>query len=99
MWWIILVYPILGSIQMVSLNVLTGEADQECVMIKTHKGLFRYKRMSEGLLDASATRQCFVRKLEDIEGIECVMNDILVTGSHDEKHLQRPDAVLRCDCE
>ena len=62
---------------------------QELVTINTHKGLFRYHRLPFGVSSAPAI---FQRTIESIlQGLKCVsiyIDDILVTGTTVEDHLE-----------
>ena len=71
------------------------ESSQECVTINTPKGLFRYKRLPFGVHSAPAIFQRAMEGLlRDIPSTVVYIDDILVTGSTEEEHLQNLEAVL-----
>ena len=72
------------------------ESSRECVTINTHQGLYRYTRLPFGIASAPAI---FQRTMDTIlQGIPrtcCYLDDILVTGSTREEHLQNLETVLQ----
>jgi len=78
------------------LHMPVREEDQKFLVINTHRGLFKFTRMSNGLSNASAVWQRFIESLlAGIEGVEVVIDDIIITAPNDEQHLERLDEVLR----
>ena len=71
------------------------EKSQKLVVINTHRGLFRYKRLPFGVASAPAT---FQRAIEGIlRGIPhtfVYIDDILVTGGSENEHLNTLEEVL-----
>ena len=71
------------------------EKSKEYVTINTHKGLFRYNRLPNGISSAPAI---FHRTMETIlQGIPHVAvysNDIILTGATKAQHLDTLDMVL-----
>ena len=71
------------------------EQSKEYTTINTHKGLYCYTRLPFGVASAPSI---FQRTMENIlQGINhvCVyLDDILITGSTEEEHLQNLDKVL-----
>lgn len=71
------------------------EASQKLTCINTHRGLFKYTRLAFGLSSAPAIFQramdCL---LSGLEGVVCLLDDILVTGVDKTQHLQRLRTVL-----
>ncbi|XP_044766147.1 uncharacterized protein K02A2.6-like [Coccinella septempunctata] len=77
-------------------QICVDDESEELFTISTHKGLFRYNRLTYGVVSAPAKFQKIMESLlSGIEGIEILLNDILVTGPSDEKHLSRLEKVLR----
>ena len=76
-------------------QIVLDEASREYTTINTHKGLFQYIRLPFGVASAPAI---FQRTIENIlQGVKhvCVyLDDILVTGTTEEEHLQNLDQVL-----
>ena len=63
----------------------------------THKGLFQYNRLPFGVASAPAIFQRTMETLlRDLKGVSVYLDDILVTGSTIEEHVQNLDAVLDC---
>ncbi|XP_003739296.1 uncharacterized protein K02A2.6-like [Galendromus occidentalis] len=77
------------------LHMPVREADRKFLVVNTHRGLYRFNRMTNGLASAPAIWQRFIEGiLGGIEGVECVMDDIIVTGPTDDEHLRRLESVL-----
>ncbi|CAM4472133.1 unnamed protein product [Caretta caretta] len=72
------------------------EKSQELLTIVTHKGLYRYCRLSFGRTSAPAL---FQRAMDQIlcglPGIQCYLDDILVTGRIEENNLKNLEATLQ----
>ena len=63
---------------------------QKLVVINTHKGLYKFKRLPFGVASAPAIFQKVMDTLlQDIPGVACYIDDIIVTGATEEKHLGR----------
>ena len=65
------------------------------VVINTHKGLFQYTRLPFGISSAPGI---FQKEMDNllvaIPGVIVYLNDILVTGENEPKHLQSLEEVL-----
>ena len=71
------------------------EESKESVTINTHKGLFRYNRLPFGVHSAPAIFQRAMEGLlRDIPSTVVYIDDILITGTTEEEHLQNIDKVL-----
>lgn len=71
------------------------EQSRELVTINTHKGLFRYKCLRFRITSApSLFQQAMDQILAGLPGVVCYLDDILVTGTDEESHLQHLDASL-----
>ena len=72
------------------------ESSKRYVVINTHKGLFRYTRLPYGISSAPGIFQRVIENvLQDIPGVVTYLDDILITGSSDETHLETLEEVLR----
>ncbi len=72
------------------------EEESRELLLSTHKGLFRYKRLPFGITSApSLFQRAMDQILAGLPGVVCYLDDILVTGRDDESHLQHLDATLK----
>ena len=77
------------------LHMPIREEDRKYVTVNTHRGLYRFKRMCNGLASAPAIWQRFMEGiLAGIEGLEVIIDDIIITAPTDEDYLRRLDVVL-----
>ncbi|CAG2214044.1 unnamed protein product [Mytilus edulis] len=78
------------------------EVDEDCkdlLTINTHRGLYRYNRMAFGIASAPAIWQRTIEQiLSGIPGTQCLLDDMIITGSTDEEHLNNleSDSVTFC---
>ena len=71
------------------------EESKRFVVINTHKGLFRYTRLPFGISSAPGIFQRVIESLlQGIEGVVVYLDDILITGSTEQKHLETLEEVL-----
>ena len=71
------------------LQVELTEESSQLVVINTHQGLYRYKRLPFGLSCAPATFQKVIEQtVGDIRGVACYLDDIVVTGKTEQEHVQ-----------
>ncbi|XP_060774184.1 uncharacterized protein K02A2.6-like [Neoarius graeffei] len=69
---------------------------QELLTIVTHKGLYRYKRLPFGITSAPALFQRAMEQiLSGLPGVQCYLDDLLITGVDDKTHLQNLEATLQ----
>ena len=65
------------------------------VVINTHKGLFRYTRLPFGIASAPGIFQRVIEGvLQGIDGAIVYLDDILISGTTEEQHLETLDTVL-----
>ena len=69
---------------------------KQFVVINIHKGLFQYTRLLYGISSAPRIFQRVMETLlQDIPGVIVYIDDILITGATEEKHLKSLEEVLR----
>ncbi|XP_029965625.1 uncharacterized protein K02A2.6-like [Salarias fasciatus] len=69
---------------------------QELLTIVTHKGLYRYKRLPFGITSAPALFQRAMDQiLSGLSGVQCYLDDLLITGPDEQTHLKNLDATLK----
>jgi len=65
------------------------------VTVNTHLGLYRYTRLPFGIASAPAIFQrCMDAILQGIPSVICYLDDLLITGTSDQEHLQHLQQVL-----
>ena len=78
------------------LQISLAEESRACVTINTHQGLYRYMRSPLGVSPAPAIFQRIMDTLlQGIPHTVCYLDDILVTGSTLQEHLQNLEEVLK----
>ena len=78
------------------LQMHVDEKSRELLTINTHKRLYRYCRLPFGITSAPAVFQCAMDQiLSGLSGVQCYLDDILVTGKTEEEHLKNLDATLQ----
>ena len=71
------------------------ENSKQFVVIKTHKGLFRYTRLPFGISSAPGIFQRTMESLlQDIPSVVVYIDDILIRGASEEEHLGNLEQVL-----
>ena len=71
------------------------EATQNLLVINTHKGLFKYKRLPYGIASAPALWQRAIEQvLQNIPSTQVIIDDIIVTGCNDTEHLHNLKLVM-----
>ena len=74
------------------------EKSQELLTVNTHMGLFRYRRLAYGVSSSPAIFQSvhvMDKILLGIPYVVCRIDDILITGSDDQSHLESLREVLK----
>ena len=76
-------------------QLLLDEDSQNFVVVNTHKGLFKYKRLPFGVSSAPGIFQRVMDTiLKDIPHVIVYLDDILITGASQQEHLQILERVL-----
>ena len=70
------------------LQMEVEEESKTYLTVNTHRGLYQYQRLPYGV--ASAMDQV----LQGIPGVQCYLDDIIITGRTREEHLKALDKVL-----
>ena len=74
------------------LRMIVDKDSQQYLVINTHKGLYKYKRLPFGVSLAPAL---FQRAMNSgLKGVVCDQDDIVVTGSTTREHLENLEKVL-----
>ena len=77
-------------------QIVLEEKSAECLTVNTHLGLYQLTRLPFGVASAPAMFQRAMDMiLQGIDGVICYIDDILVTGSTDDEHLERLEEVLK----
>ena len=77
------------------LQLPLDEQSRELVTINTHRGLFQYTRLPFGVSAAPGVFQrCMENLFQGCKGVSIYLDDILVTGSTIDNHLQNLNRVL-----
>lgn len=72
------------------------EVSRNLLTINTHKGLFCFNRLPFGIASAPAIWQRAMNQvLTNIPKTKCILDDMIITGSTDEEHLQNLSLVLQ----
>ena len=80
----------------VYLQMEVREEDQNVLTINTSRGLFQYNRLVFGIASAPAIWQRAIDQvLQGIPGVQCILDDITITGKTDTEHLEHLEAVLQ----
>ncbi|XP_068234165.1 uncharacterized protein [Palaemon carinicauda] len=78
------------------LQIPAEEQSQEFLVINTHKGMYKYKRLPFGLSSSPAIFQRFISQiLCNIDGVAAYMDDIVVSGENTDEHDERLKRVLK----
>lgn len=77
-------------------QIVLEERSQNFVVINTHQGLFRYKRLPFGIASAPGIFQRAMESLlTAIPGVTVYLDDVLITGETEEQHLSALEEVLK----
>ena len=76
-------------------QVLLDEESRQYVTINTHLGLYRYTRLPFGVVSSPAIFQKIVDSvMSGLEGVGGILDDLIITGSNDERHLSNLESAL-----
>ena len=77
-------------------QIVLDKDSRKFVVVNTHRGLFQYNRLPFGVSSAPGIFQRTMESLlKDIPGVVVYIDDILVTGSSDDEHLEHLEETLR----
>nr|XP_055038341.1 uncharacterized protein K02A2.6-like [Misgurnus anguillicaudatus] len=69
---------------------------QKFLTIVTHKGMYQYQRLPFGISSAPALFQRAMDQiLSGLTGVQCYLDDLLITGKDDQEHLSNLEATLQ----
>ena len=72
------------------------DESKKLLVINTHKGLFIYNRLVFGVSSSPAIWQRAIEQvLQGIDHTQCILDDIIITGSTEAEHLSNLDTVLQ----
>nr|XP_061811684.1 uncharacterized protein K02A2.6-like [Nerophis lumbriciformis] len=78
------------------LQMHVDSESQELLTIVTHKGLYKYRRLPFGITSAPALFQRAMDQiLSGIPGVQCYLDDLLITGPDEQSHLRNLDITLQ----
>lgn len=78
------------------LQIAVNKKSQDYLVMNTHLGLFKFKRLPFGLASAPAIFQRFMTELfKGIDGVLCYLDDIIIVGETKEQHDKRLKSVLQ----
>ena len=77
------------------LQVEVDEESRPLLTINTERGLYRYNRLVYGVASAPAVwLRSMDTVLQSLDGVKCIIDDMIVTGKNEAEHLRNLDAVL-----
>ena len=72
------------------------EESKKYLTINTHKGLFQYNRLVFGITSCLAIWQRAIDQvLQGVSDIQCILDDMIITGKTDEEHLENLEKPLK----
>lgn len=84
------------DLRQVYLHLEVDDESKPLMTINTHKGLYRYNRLLFGIASAPAIWQRTMNQvLNGLGGVQCMLDDMIITGSSDEMHLHNLRNVLQ----
>ena len=76
-------------------EVLLDEESRQYVIINTQLGLYHYTRLHFGVASCPAIFQNIVDSfMSGLQGIDGILDDLIITGSKDERHLSNLGSAL-----
>ena len=77
------------------LQLPMDEESMKLLTINTHKGLYQFTRLPFGVASSPAIWQRTIDQiLQGLEGVQCILDDMIVTGKTEQEHLKNLDNVL-----
>ena len=77
------------------LHMVMEDESSKLLTLNTHKGLFQMHRLAFGVASAPAIWQRTMEQiLQGIPGVQCILDDMIVTGRDDREHLHNLERVL-----
>ena len=81
------------DLRLAYLQLPMDEESMKLLTINTHKGLYQFTRLPFGVASSPAIWQRTIDQiLQGLEGVQCILNDMLVT---EQEHLKNLDNVIR----
>ena len=78
------------------LQMPVEEKSKEYLTVNTHKGLYRYNRLAFGVASAPAVWQRTMDQvLAGIPKVQCIIDDMIITGESNDEHLHVMELVLK----
>ena len=78
------------------LQLQMNEESKKYLTINTHKGLYQYNRLLFGVASAPAIWQRTIEQiLQGLPRVQCILDDMVITGRDDKEHLENLDKVLQ----
>ena len=78
------------------LHMEMADESKVYLTINTHKGLYRYNRLLYGVASApSIWQRTMDQILQGIPGVQCNLDDMIVTGHSESEHLENLEKVLQ----
>ncbi|MCG8032935.1 MAG: DDE-type integrase/transposase/recombinase [Candidatus Thiodiazotropha taylori] len=76
------------------LQLNLNEDSKPLLTINTHKGLYRYNRMVYGI-SPSIWQRTIDTILQGLPGVQCILDDMIITGRNDTEHFENLNKVLQ----
>ena len=77
------------------LHLPMDEESMKLPTINTHKGLHQFTCLPFGVASSPAIWQRTIDQiLQGLEGVQCILDDMIVTGKTEQEHLKNLDNVL-----
>lgn len=77
-------------------QVEMDEESKDLLTVNTHRGLFRFNRLSQGVKPATGIfQQIMDAMLSGIEGVSAYLDDIIIGGRTNDENLERTKLVLK----
>ena len=71
------------------------DSSKELLTINTHRGLYSYNRLLYGISSVPAIWQRTIDQiLQGIPGVQCILDDMVITGESESAHLENLKCVL-----